>query len=153
MLKRLASLLAVAVTVVGASGCYTVNADLPGTLRGDVAESDVERVGTITVQKSQWFFLWGLVGEAPKDFVAGELKKQVQAKGADGVANLTWQSQFGCVDLLAMGCTGGCVTPRSYKVTGDLVRIKKSPLAGKPAKAAEAPLPPSPTTVADAQRF
>jgi hypothetical protein len=152
MLKRLRPLLA-AVALVGASGCYTVNADLPGTLRGDVADSEVERVGTVTVEKSQWFFLWGLVGETPKDFVAEELKKQVQSKGADGVANLTWQSQFGCVDLLASACTVGCVTPRSYKVTGDLVRIKKSPLAGKPAKAAEAPLPPSTTTVADAQQF
>jgi len=152
MLKILRPLLA-AVAVVGASGCYTVNADLPGTLRGDVADSETERVGTVTIEKSEWFFLWGIIGETPKDFVAAELKKQVQAKGADGVANITWQSQFGCLDLLASGCTAGCVTPRSYKVTGDIVRIKKSPLAGKPAKAAEAPLPPSSTTVADAQQF
>lgn len=152
MLKRLRPLLLVA-AAVAVSGCYTVNADLPGTLRGDVADSDVERVGTVTIEKSQWFFLWGLVGETPKDFVAEELKKQVQAKGADGVANITWQSQFGCVDMLASACTAGCVTPRSYKVTGDIVRIKKSPLAGKPAKAAEAPLPPLSTTLADAQQF
>jgi hypothetical protein len=142
-----------AAALVAAGGCYTVNAELPGTLRGDVADSEVERVGTVTIEKGQWFFLWGLVGEPPKDFVAAELKRQVQAKGADGVANLTWQSQFGCVDVLACGCTGGCVSPRTYKVTGDLVRIKKAPLAGRPAKAAEAPLPPSSTTVADAQRF
>jgi len=143
---------AVAAVALG-GGCYTVNADLPGTLRGDIADADVERVGPVTIEQGQWFFLWGLVGETPEDLVAAELKKQVQAKGADGVANLTWQSQFGCVDLLAATCTAGCVTPRTYKVTGDIVRIKKAPLAGKPAKAAEAPLPPSPTVVAEAQQF
>jgi hypothetical protein len=152
MLKLLRPLLAIA-AVVAASGCYTVNADLPGTLRGDVADSEVERVGTVTIEKGHWFFLWGIIGETPKDLVADELKKQVQAKGADGVANLTWQSQFGCVDLLAYSCTAGCVSPRSYKVTGDLVRIKKAPLAGKPAKAAEAPMPAPSTTLADAQQF
>lgn len=153
-MNRFISTAAVVVTVVASlagSGCYTVNADLPGTLRADLSDADMERVSVASVEKGQWFFLWGLVGETPRDFVSAELAKQVQSKGADGIANLTWKSEFGCTDLLFAGCTGGCVTPRTYKVTGDIVRLKKAPLAGRPAKAAALPVPGP--VVVDAQRF
>jgi|GEM_PF-1055791 len=123
-------------TIALASGCFTVNADLPGTLRGDVASTDTERVGTLSVEKNHWFYVYGLIGETPKDFFSTEIKKAVQQKGADGVANLSYQSELGCMDLVISGCTIGCVTPRSYTITGDIVRIKKSPVPGKPAKVA-----------------
>jgi hypothetical protein len=138
MSSKILSLAAVVFAVVGSAGCYTVNAELPGTLRGDVSSTDTERVGNLTVETGHWFFLYGLVGETPKDLVSAELKRQVQAKGADGVANLTWESEFGCLDLVISQCTLGCVTPRTYRVKGDLVRIKKAPLPGRPAKVADA---------------
>ena len=133
------------------SGCFTVNSELPGTLRGDVGSADTERVGTMSIEKNHWFYVYGLVGETPKDFFSTEIKKAVQQKGADGVANLNYQSELGCMDLVISGCTIGCVTPRTYKITGDIVRIKKSPVAGKPAKVAA--VEGMPIWMADAQRF
>lgn len=123
------------------TGCFTTRADLPGTLRADVTPSDVEKVGTLEIEKTNWFFLWGLAGTPPKDFFATDIQKAVQAKGADGVANLKYESQEGCIDWGVSGCTGYLVAPRTFKVTGDIVRIKKAPLPGKPAKVASSPAP------------
>ena len=53
---------AVAVLVVG-TGCFTVNAEIPGTLRGDVASDETERVGVLAIEKNHWFYVFGLVGE------------------------------------------------------------------------------------------
>ncbi len=115
-----------------ASGCYTVNASLPGTLRSDVAQQDYERIGVVTIEKNHWFYIYGLVGEVPPDFFAPEIKKAVQQKGGDGLANINYQSEFGCLDLIISQCTAGCVVPRTYKLTGDIVRIKKAPPPGRP---------------------
>jgi hypothetical protein len=117
------------IIALGAAGCYTVNAQLPGAIRNDKPE--VEKVGQVNIEKSNYFFLAGLVGDPGPEFFAAELKKQVQAKGGDGVSNLTYESQLGCVDLIITGCTIGIVAPRSYKMSGDIVRIKSAPLAGK----------------------
>ena len=157
-LSRVMRALSAAAVVVASAGCYTVNAELPGTLRGDVSSTGTERVGSLAVETNHWFFLYGLVGETPKDIISAELKKQVQAKGAYGVANLTYESEFCCVDLLINSCSAGCVTPRTYRVKGDLVRIKKSPLPGRPAKVADAEAAAdgaSPDTVllSDGQRY
>lgn len=137
MMKRLLTALVAAVITVAAAGCYTTEANLPGTLRNDVKAEHLETVGKLQVEKTNWFFLWALIGNPPPDFFASEIKKQVQAKGADGVANLTYESEFGCVDLLVTGVTGGCVAPRSYKLKGDIVRIRAARLPGKPAKTVE----------------
>jgi hypothetical protein len=118
-----------------------VNATLPGTLRGDVQSSATERVGQVQIEKTNWFFLWGLVGEPPADFFAAELKQQVQAKGGDGVANLSYESQYGCVEMVVAGVTFGCVGPRAYKMTGDVVRIKMAPVPGKPTRSATHDVP------------
>ena len=85
--------------------------------------------------------MWGLVGDPPPDFFSGEVKRQVQAKGGDGVVNLTYESQTGCVDLLVVGLSGGCVAPRTFKMSGDIVRIKSAPLPGKPAKSVDNGVP------------
>jgi hypothetical protein len=138
--------------VVGGIGCFTVNAEIPGTLRGDVASDETERVGVLAIEKNHWFYVFGLVGEPPQDFFSTELKKAVQQKGADGVANLEYQSELGCMDLVIASCTVGCITPRTYTLTGDIVRIKKAPLAGKPAKVAADDVRPS-TKIAEAQQF
>jgi hypothetical protein len=128
---------AIIATLAVSGGCYTVNAELPGTLRGDVSSTDTEKVGSLSIETSHWFFLYGLVGETPKDLISTELKKQVQAKGADGVANMTYESEDGFIDLVIGNCSAGCVTPRTYRLKGDLVRIKKAPLPGRPAKVAD----------------
>ena len=132
-MKHLILLCTLALTV---SGCFTTRAELPGTLRADVTPSDVEKVGELNVEKTNWFFLWGLAGTPPADFFATDIQKAVQAKGADGVANLKYESQEGCIDWGVSGCTGYLIAPRTFKVTGDIVRIKKAPLPGKPAKVA-----------------
>lgn len=120
------------------TGCYTVNASLPGTLRNDVKSDQTEKVGSLNIEKTNWFFLFGLIGSPPEDVFATEIKSQVQARGADGVANLTYEAKSGCVDLLISYVTCQLVAPRSYQVSGDIVRIKAAPLPGKPAKAADA---------------
>ena len=132
-----ASIALVAFIATASSGCFTVNASLPGALRNDKAET--EKVGTLDVETSNYFFLWGLVGSPPQDLFAQEIKHQVQAKGADGVANLTYESNFGCFDLILGSCTLGCVTPREYKLSGDIVRIKAARLPGKTSKTVSAP--------------
>jgi hypothetical protein len=136
----------VAVAVVAGSGCFTVNAELPGAIRNDKPE--VEKIGSVNIEKDNYFFILGLVGDPPKDFFSTEIKKQVQSKGGDGVANLTYESSDGCFDLIITGCTLGCVAPRTYKVTGDIVRIKSARLPGKPAKTVENARPAGESRVA-----
>ncbi len=121
------------------SGCMTVKAQLPGTLRGDVEKTDVEKVGSFKYETGNWFFLWGLIGAPAEDVFAKEIRQQVLSKGADGVENLAVTSKSGCLDLIIGACTCALVVPRSYEVTGDLVRIKKAPLPGNPPKAGPAP--------------
>ena len=116
----------------GLTGCYTVNAELPGTLRGDVPAGEVEKVGVITIEKGNMFFLWGLAGGPSKDVFSAEIKRQVRARGADGVTNIQYDAQTGCIDLIIGGVTCGIVSPRSYKMTGDLVKIRAAPLPGTP---------------------
>lgn len=136
-LRALALNLVAAVAVASTSACYTVEANLPGTLRNDVKPDQTESAGKLAIEQTNWFFIWGLVGAPPADFFSAEIKRQVQAKGADGVANLTYESQNGCVDLIVSGLTLGCIGPRTYKVTGDIVRIKSAPLPGKPVKSVQ----------------
>ena len=136
-------LLVLCLFAVASSACFTTRADLPGTLRGDLGPSDVEKVGTLEIEKTNWFFLSGLAGQPPADFFANDIQRQVQARGADGVANLRYESQDGCIDWGVSTCTGSLIAPRTFKVTGDIVRIKKAPLPGKPAKVAATMEPPS----------
>ena len=114
------------------AGCYTVNADLPGTLRGDVATADTEKLGSFTVEKTNTYFLKGLIGAPGADFFGSEISEEVRTKGGDGVANLVFDSQMAPVDVLVGCVTCNIVTPRTYKVTGDVVRIRRVPVAGTP---------------------
>lgn len=125
---RIASFLAVA--LIALPGCFTVNADLPGTLRSDVTKDDVETVGRFDVQKGNSFLFWGLTGQPPPDFIASELKREVKAKNGDGVQNLEYHSEFGCMDILLSSVTCGILAPRTFRFTGDIVRIRKPALSG-----------------------
>ncbi len=119
-------------------GCFTVNASLPGTLRNDVKPDQTEKVGALKIEKTNYFFLFGLVGAPKEDFFANEIKQQVQARGADGVANVKYEGRTGCVNLLISFFTCDIVTPRDYTLSGDIVRIKTAPLAGVPPSVAPA---------------
>lgn len=125
---RIASFLAVA--LVALPGCFTVNADLPGTLRSDATKDDVETLGRFDVQKGNNFLFWGLTGQPPPDFIASELKRVVKAKNGDGVQNLEYHSEFGCTDILLNSVTCGILAPRTFRFTGDIVRIRKPALSG-----------------------
>ena len=115
-----------------AAGCFTMNAEMPGTLRPDLAATDVEPVGSFSIQKSNTFLFWGLAGAPSAEFFAADLRREVAAKRGDGVQNLTWESEFGCIDLLLGRLTCGLVSPRTYKLSGEVVRIKARPLPGAP---------------------
>jgi hypothetical protein len=127
-MKRIAPLVAAGLLTL--TGCYTVHADLPGTLRSDVAETDVEKVGQFDVQKGNNFLLWGLVGAPPADFISQELAREVKAKNGDGVRNFEYHSEFGCVDLLLTSVTCGIFSPKTFHFKGDVVRIRKPALSG-----------------------
>jgi hypothetical protein len=116
------------------TGCYTVNAELPGTLRNDVEQRDLETVGALKLERTHWFAIDGLVGKPPNDIFSAEIKAQVQKKGADGVANLVYESEHTCGDVAIGVCSLGCLTPRTYRLSGDIVRIKAPRVPGRPAK-------------------
>lgn len=136
-MKRVILLIA-AVVALG-SGCFTVNAAVPGTLRSDVQTSETESVGTVAIEKTHFFFFWGLVGAPEKSFISDDLTKQVSARGGDGVANLRYEAQTGCLSLLISSVTCGIVAPRDYKVTGEVVKIKVPTLAGGTNQPLQAP--------------
>lgn len=125
-----------ALAALALSGCFTLNASLPGTLRSDVEEDKVEKVGSFEKEVNHWFIPFG-IGEAPSSAFRAALLEQAKEKGADGVANLRFEAYNGCFDLLISGVTCAIVRPRTFKLSGDLVRIKKAPLAGKRPKAVE----------------
>jgi hypothetical protein len=148
-MKRL--LVVVIASVFAASGCYTARADLPGALRNDLQPADTENLGTLAVEKKHYFLLNGLLGKPSKDFLAAEIKAQVQKRGGDGVAGLVYESEHTCGDAALGTCTLGCFVPRTYRVTGTVVRIRAPRLPGRPAKLVDAA--PSDERVRLAQRF
>jgi hypothetical protein len=133
---RLASFVAAGLFL---TGCFTVNADLPGTLRSDLAADDAETVGRFDVQKGHNFLLWGLVNQPPPDFISTELKREVKSKNGDGVRNLEVHSEFGCTDIVLSRVTCGILAPRTFRFTGDVVRIRKGPLSGGAPATTDAP--------------
>ena len=125
------------------SGCYSVNAQLPGTLRGDVRDDDTQVVGHVRIEKTHWFFLAGLIGGPAEDLFAEELRQQVKAAHADGAANLVYDAQSSCFDVFITSVSCNVCTPRSYALEGSLVRIKRPPLgAGTASTEPVLPAPP-----------
>ena len=125
------------VVIVASTGCYTVNADLPGTLRSDVESRDLEVVGALSIERKHFFAVAGLVGKPPVDMFSEAIRAQVQSRGADGVANLVYESEHTCSDAGIGVCTLGCLAPRTYRLRGDIVRIKAPRVPGRPAKLVE----------------
>jgi hypothetical protein len=107
-------------------GCFTFSARVPGTVRGDVDEEAVV-VGQFDRSFTRWYFLWGLVGIGDEEIIARELKAAAQAKNADGVANLIYESEFSCWDYGIGQITCGLLSPRTYRLRGDLVKIEGPP--------------------------
>lgn len=132
-------LVVVALMALGASGCFTMRAELPGVLRDDLKPDESENLGPLVVEKKHYFLLNGLLGKVPKDFLAADVKAAVQKRGGDGVAGLKYQSEHTCADSALGACTLGCFVPRTYRVTGTVVRIHAARLPGRPAKLVEGP--------------
>jgi hypothetical protein len=120
------------------TGCFTMRADLPGTLRGDVAEPELVVLAPFSVEHTQYYALNGLVGRPAADVFAAEVRRQVSRRGADGVAHLVYESTHTVGDVAIGLCTFGCLAPRTYRLTGDVVRIRKQRLPGRPAKLVDA---------------
>ena len=112
-------------------GCYTVNAELPGTLRGDLAPEEIDTIGSFRIQKGNVYFFHGLLGAPNPDFFAADIAKEVISQGGDGVVNLTYEAETSCTDVGITYLTLSIVAPRSYTVSGDVVKIRKAPLPGK----------------------
>lgn len=147
-------LLVVALLSLGATGCFTMRAELPGVLRDDMTPADSENLGPLTLEKKHWFLVNGLLGRVPKDFLAADIKAAVQKRGGDGVAGLKYQSEHTCGDAAIGACTLGCFVPRTYRVTGTIVRIHAPRLPGRPAKLVDqAPLGEPTSAEQLAQRF
>jgi hypothetical protein len=126
------------VPVLLCCSCYTMNAELPGTLRDDIKPADLEIIGSFSVERTHYFALDGLVGRPPIDMFSHEIKAQVQRRGGDGVANLVYESEHTCGDVAFGICTFGCLSPRTYRLHGDIVRIRAQRLPGRPAKLVDA---------------
>lgn len=138
------------VVALGASGCFTMNAELPGVLRADIPVDERENLGPVTVEKKHWFLVHGFFGKVPPDFLAADLKAAVQKRGGDGVAGLKYESEHSCGDTAIGVCTLGCLVPRTYRVTGTIVRLRSPRLPGRPAKLVEAFPEPDPSRWAQA---
>lgn len=115
---------------IALSGCFSVNATIPGALRGDVTSQETQNVGTVEIKKTNTFMFWGLTSPPPADFFEKELREQVRAQGGDGVAELKYESEFSPPNIL-IGCiTCGILAPRDFRVSGNVVRITKGTLVG-----------------------
>ncbi len=116
------------------SACFTMNAELPGVLRNDVAPAEHERLGSFSVEKKHWFLIDGLFGAPPRDLLSAEIRAAVQKRGGDGAIGLHYESEHTCGDVATGVCTLGCLVPRTYRVQGTVVRINAPRLPGRPAK-------------------
>ena len=128
MTSRLFLLVALIVSTLFSSGCFTINAKLPGTLRGDLSDEDVEVVGTYTYEGTETFIL----GYGTKKSTAyyNDLMRAAAAQNADGLTHIRFESYFTKSDWIIRHLTCTCVSPRTYRLSGDLVRIKERPLRG-----------------------
>ena len=146
MNARIGSLVMTLMVALG-GGCFTMSAKLPGTLRNDVSDLDVQTVGNAHMELTQTYLLWGLVGAPPEDWIERALAPQVLAVHGDGVARLVFESQVGCLDLTITGLTLGCIAPRTYSLRGDVVRWQEvsAPI--------ESPLPPTAPTSDEPARY
>jgi hypothetical protein len=143
-LARLALCCVLGVLGALAAGCFTMQASLPGALRADLADEDVELVAAYSKEIHQPYLVWGLVGSGADDVIAADLLVAVRAANADGAANLLFESYFSPVDVALTTVTLGFVSPRTYVVTADLVRVRAPALPGRrlaPRAAAETEAP------------
>ena len=108
--------LATAIAFFASSGCYTVNADLPGTWRRVEPAEDIVVVGRVDQRHTHVFLLFGLAPQPERSVFAAPLVRAVEASGGDGVANVVIDSEFTVTDAVISGVTLGMVAPRSYRV-------------------------------------
>lgn len=111
------------------AGCFTVNTALPGALRGDLSEQEIEPVGHFQREIRHSFAPFGL-GEVPDDPFRALLLEEANAQGADGIRNLRIETYHSCNDVLTGWMTCQSVRPRTFRISGELVRIRKAPLPG-----------------------
>lgn len=122
------------------SGCLTMNTALPGALRHDLEEQDVEPIGHFQLEVHHSFAPLGL-GTVPGDPLREQILEAVKARGADGVRNLRLESYHSFSDVVTRWMTCHFVQPRTYRLSGELVRIRTAPLPGEePQSAPSQPL-------------
>lgn len=112
------------------SACLTLNTALPGTLRDDLEEKDMEPVGHFQIEVQHSFAPLGM-GTVPGDPLRKRIMEEVNARQADGVRNLRLESYNSFSDVVTRWMTCQMVQPRTYRLSGELVRIQKAPLPGE----------------------
>jgi hypothetical protein len=132
-----------------------MEAALPGTLRSDVPPEGVRTVGHMRVQKTNFYYIYGLLGAPPEQFFSDEISQQTKTANADGIANISYSAEYSFLDMLLSCLTCSIVTPRTYVFEADLVRIQAPPAGAASARQApppppSAPPPPPPPVSGDA---
>ena len=112
------------------SGCLTMNTALPGALRNDITETDMEPVGHFQIEVKHSFAPLGM-GTLPGDPLRERIIEEVKARKADGVRNLRLESYNSFSDVMTRWMTCQTVQPRTYRLSGELVRIRKAALPGE----------------------
>lgn len=112
------------------SGCLTMNTALPGALRDDIEEKDMEPVGHFQLEVQHSFAPLGM-GTVPGDPLRERIMEEVKARQADGVRNLRLESYNSFSDVVTRWMTCQMVQPRTYRLSGELVRIRKAALPGE----------------------
>lgn len=128
------------VLLLSSTACLTMNAELPGTLRSDLDSKDYRVVGKYQDTVEHTYYFWGLANKPKADIFAPAMQKEVARVGGDGLANIEYSSEIGCLQE-AIGCgTCGIIAPWTYHISGDIVVIQKPALPGaRPVQAAAAP--------------
>ena len=106
-------------------GCFVHQAAIPGVVRADLNDDDIEVVGALDATYTRVFFLHGLVGETDVDWLAARIREAASEAGANGVRHLRIEATFQGWPMVTAISTLSLVHPRAYRVQGELVRIRR----------------------------
>lgn len=122
-LARLVAFATVILLGIATSGCFTFRATMPGAVRADVDERELEDVGPLDEAFTHVYFVHGAIGAPADDILRERMLKAAADAGADGIRDLELEARFTWTGIAITLATLSLVHPRRYRVTGTLVRI------------------------------
>lgn len=120
---RLTAFVSLLVVALASSACFTFRATMPGAVRNDIDEEELEDVGTLDEDFTHTYFVHGAFGAPAEDILKKRMLQAAAEAGADGVRNLDVEARFTWTGIAITLLTASMVHPRRYRVTGTLVRI------------------------------